>query len=100
MYREGRAVSVSVRVAAEDCWGGGDKEGSRPDDEDSFRSGTRFERIAINAWCCRLLCAHNHKSASKPNAHPLSTRFCRQHGQMTPLPRLHSLKINVKIEHL
>ena len=44
MYREERGVSVSRLIATEDRCIGDDEEGSRPHDENSLGSGTRFER--------------------------------------------------------
>ena len=58
-------------------------EGSRPHDENSLGSGTRFEETTIQRWCCRLSWAHNHKSASEPVCTALSTRFLGPCGPRT-----------------
>jgi hypothetical protein len=75
MYREERGVSVSRLIATEDRRIGDDEEASRPHDENSLGSGTRFEETTIQRWCNRLSQAHNHKSASEPVCTALSTGF-------------------------
>ena len=100
IYREERGVSLSRLIATEDRCTGDDVEASRPDDENSLGSRPRFEETTIQRWCCHLPWAHNHKSASKTYFHRYPPAFAGSRARMTPLPCLHSLKINVKIEHL
>src|SRR5580692_12935281 len=83
MYHVERGVSVSRLMATEDRCTGDDVEASRPHDENSLGSGTRFEETTIQRWCCRLPWAHNHKSASEPVCTALSTGFWGPCGPRT-----------------